>query len=591
MPRKPFQALALFISVLFAGPLGAASAGTGLWGQYYQDPAFSEYITGQLDPQVNFNWGSGTAPAPGVNDSTFGVRWSGQIEALCAGNYTFSTLSDDGVRLYINGSLVINNWTAHSVTPNAAPPVFIAAGATVSVVMEFFDNYGTAQAELHWQVPGCVPSDTLIPSSQLYPDVQAVPTPTFTPTPLPVWACPQSDGFFSGLGPQWGTTDIGAVVAGSQFMSANVVNVQADGSGVLTGPMFGEAASGDSARYIYQQVSGDFDVYLLVKNPPTTAGAQAGLMLREGLEEGARQASVFAVQGGSFNLSYRQVTGGGNSGAAGGTYVGPTYVRLKRTGNLINAYYSQSSPFTWIPVGTGITIASLSPSLYLGMAVSSDSAGTLSTGAVSDFGILSMGCTTATPTITATYSASPTFSFSPTASNTPTVTESFTDSPTFTFTSTVTPTPSITPTWTDSPTDTPTPTMTATPTITVTFSISPTWTSSPTSSPSPTISPTFTPGPGPPLSHVVAYPNPFSERLWIGFTLGAAASVEFVAFNVAGEEVYRQTQAYPQGTQLWPWDGVNIGGQRLASGIYLLRLKANGDVGWDSEWVTVALVR
>ena len=246
---------------------------------------------------------------------------------------------------------------------------------------------------------------------------------------------------------------------------------------------------------------------------------------------------------------------------------------------------------TWVSIGSPQVIAGLGPDLLLGIAASSDEPGALGQALVKNFDVLTAGCTTATPTITATSTVSPTFSFSPTASNTPTITQSFTDSPTFTFTSTVTPTPSETETFTNSPTNTATPTATPTPTITVTFSVSPTWTSSPTYSPSPSITPTFTPGPGPPLSHLVAYPNPFADRLWVGFTLGAAASVEFVAFNVAGEEVYRQTQSYPQGTQLWLWDGVNTGGLHLSSGIYLLRLKANGDVGWESEWLTVALVR
>jgi len=89
----------------------------------------------------------------------------------------------------------------------------------------------------------------------------------------------------------------------------------------------------------------------------------------------------------------------------------------------------------------------------------------------------------------------------------------------------------------------------------------------------------------------VAYPNPFSERLWIGFTLGAPSQVELVVYNVAGEVVYRRQAPGREGTQLMDWDGRNPSGAPCASGIYMLRLKADGAVGWESEWLTVAILR
>ena len=45
----------------------------------------------------------------------FSVRWSGQVLAPVTGTYTFTTTSDDGVRLYVNGQLLIDNWTDHAV--------------------------------------------------------------------------------------------------------------------------------------------------------------------------------------------------------------------------------------------------------------------------------------------------------------------------------------------------------------------------------------------------------------------------------------------------------------------------------------------
>src|SRR3546814_1559722 len=53
-------------------------------------------------------WGNGS-PSAGVGSDSFAVRWEGFVEAPTTGNYTFWTQSDDGVRLWVNGNLVIDN--------------------------------------------------------------------------------------------------------------------------------------------------------------------------------------------------------------------------------------------------------------------------------------------------------------------------------------------------------------------------------------------------------------------------------------------------------------------------------------------------
>jgi hypothetical protein len=145
--------------------------GTGLTGRYYNDPGtgskFTTLALTRLDATVNFGWGSGS-PAPGVVQSdNFSVRWTGQVQPLATGNHVFSTVSTDGVRLWVNGVLLIDNWTDHAATTNTSAPVALAAGQKYSVVMEYYDRTGGAQARLKWSYPG---QDTqAIPKSQLYP--------------------------------------------------------------------------------------------------------------------------------------------------------------------------------------------------------------------------------------------------------------------------------------------------------------------------------------------------------------------------------------------------------------------------------------
>jgi hypothetical protein len=141
--------------------------GSGLTGEYYSGAAsFANLVFTRTDATVNFNWGSGS-PGPGIGINDFTVRWSGQVLAPVTGNYTFSTVSDDGVRLWVNGQRVINNWTDHSTTTNNAAPIALVAGTKYAITMEYYERGGGAIARLLWTHPG--QSQIVIPQSRLFP--------------------------------------------------------------------------------------------------------------------------------------------------------------------------------------------------------------------------------------------------------------------------------------------------------------------------------------------------------------------------------------------------------------------------------------
>lgn len=66
--------------------------------------------------EEEFNWGY-SSPAAEVNTNQFSIRWSGKVTPAFTEKYTFYTLSDDGVRLWINDRLLIDDWTEHSADP------------------------------------------------------------------------------------------------------------------------------------------------------------------------------------------------------------------------------------------------------------------------------------------------------------------------------------------------------------------------------------------------------------------------------------------------------------------------------------------
>jgi hypothetical protein len=136
----------------------------GLLASYYTNidlsgtPAVQQ---GELG--VNYSWGL-DSPGMGLPIDVFSARWSGYVTAPVSGTYTFYVTSDDGERLYVNGSLLVDKWVNQGDTTWTGT-IDLNAGQTVPIIYETFENTDGATARLEWMVPGG--SQTVIPSSAL----------------------------------------------------------------------------------------------------------------------------------------------------------------------------------------------------------------------------------------------------------------------------------------------------------------------------------------------------------------------------------------------------------------------------------------
>ena len=147
-----------------------AVAGTGLTGAYYDNQDFTGALLSRIDATVDFDWGN-SSPATSMGSDQFSVRWTGEVEAPVSGSYTFSTTSDDGVRLSINNVQVVNNWTLHGPTTDNGTAMSLSAGQKYNVNMEFFEASGGAVARLLWAYPG--QTQQVVPQSRLFPTTGA----------------------------------------------------------------------------------------------------------------------------------------------------------------------------------------------------------------------------------------------------------------------------------------------------------------------------------------------------------------------------------------------------------------------------------
>jgi hypothetical protein len=161
----------------------------------YADWKGSYYPVGDLsglprfernDPVIDFNWGSGS-PRSDIPADNFSVRWSRRLDLSQAGTYRFQVVSDDGVRLWVDGQLIVNAWRDGYISQEAL--VDLAAGGH-DLRMDYYEHTGGALAQLTWERTSLPPTKT--PSPTPIPPTDTPIPPTAPPPPTPPGETPQA---------------------------------------------------------------------------------------------------------------------------------------------------------------------------------------------------------------------------------------------------------------------------------------------------------------------------------------------------------------------------------------------------------------
>jgi glucose/arabinose dehydrogenase len=144
------------------------SAGAkGLRGDYYNDMTLSHWVLSRVDPIIDFDWGGGSPDAILPNDG-FSVRWTGQVVPTYSEMYTFFTSTDDGARLWVNGTLLLDHWVNQGPTEWSGS-IALTAGTPASIVFEYYENAGGAVAKLSWssasQTKGAIATSAMATTS------------------------------------------------------------------------------------------------------------------------------------------------------------------------------------------------------------------------------------------------------------------------------------------------------------------------------------------------------------------------------------------------------------------------------------------
>ena len=224
----------------------AVGNGNGLLGQYWTNTTSTAFTNVSFSTQptlvrtdavVNFNW-SASGPDSSIGQSNFTARWAGSVQPQYSEAYTFTVVSDDGARLWVNGQLLVDDWVVHSSATTNSGSITLNAQQFYNIRLDYFQQSSNAIVQLLWSSPSTALA--VVPQSQLD---------TFTnPPPSIVMAAPTNGSSYTSAA----SITIGANVD-APYNPISQVNFYANGAllGTLTksadAPLYTITATGLTA--------------------------------------------------------------------------------------------------------------------------------------------------------------------------------------------------------------------------------------------------------------------------------------------------------------------------------------------------------
>ena len=126
-------------------------AGDGVVGEYYEGVDFERLVTRRYDATLAFDWGH-APPVPGVPAEYFSVRWRGWLLVPVSGRYVLHATVDDGVRIWLNDQLVLNEWRPQPVRTFTIS-VELKAGQPYKLRVDYYQDILDTSMRITWKRP------------------------------------------------------------------------------------------------------------------------------------------------------------------------------------------------------------------------------------------------------------------------------------------------------------------------------------------------------------------------------------------------------------------------------------------------------
>lgn len=140
-----------FYVLLFSFSTNYMSAQNGLKGEYYDGRNFERKAATRIDNNIDFYWND-RPPVRGIDPHVCSIRWTGKLMSPETGVYTFSARVDDGIRVWVGGKRIINNWQLNDVGVSEGK-IRMEAGKYYDLKVEYFNALIEGEITLLWQLP------------------------------------------------------------------------------------------------------------------------------------------------------------------------------------------------------------------------------------------------------------------------------------------------------------------------------------------------------------------------------------------------------------------------------------------------------
>lgn len=140
-------ALAMTSTTLAQGPIEPQHTDPHWQVWYWNNTALSgSPVLHRSETHLDHSWGAGS-PAPGVNADQFSARWTRYID-VTPGMYRFTVTADDGMRVWVDDELIIDQWKEQPPTTYTAQKHLGSGHHLVKV--GYYENMGIAVAKVSW---------------------------------------------------------------------------------------------------------------------------------------------------------------------------------------------------------------------------------------------------------------------------------------------------------------------------------------------------------------------------------------------------------------------------------------------------------
>lgn len=130
----------------------------GLTGSYFSGEAFNHLVGERLDRTIDIALSNKETKAnqlifPGLPAGPASVRWTGEVEAAVSGDHSFQTFSNGGIKVWIDGRLVINQWRQGWLPWKEVAKVRLEAKHRYKLRVEWTKDQGMETVQLLWKTP------------------------------------------------------------------------------------------------------------------------------------------------------------------------------------------------------------------------------------------------------------------------------------------------------------------------------------------------------------------------------------------------------------------------------------------------------